>query len=212
MSATHSMAFVLHKIAPGINVGDVLGHYTVQASLGRGNFSSVWLAEHKDQQQDHPASQLVALKVLHATTSSTKSEPDFEMRLARKEIEALKTSNGSFLLPDEIIHDGLAGHLGLVFTQLCGPSVFKYAISCPGHRLPLTTAKRVITETIAALQFLHARGIGHGSEQVCHSAIHDTYLQFETSKRATYCLFQNRTKAFGMRTPCYNMRKLVCES
>jgi serine/threonine protein kinase len=60
------MAFVLDKIAAGFNVGDVLGHYTIQASLGRGNFSSVWLAEHKDQQQDRPASQLVALKVPHA--------------------------------------------------------------------------------------------------------------------------------------------------
>jgi serine/threonine protein kinase len=60
------MAFVLDKIAAGFNVGDVLGHYTIQASLGRGNFSSVWLAEHKNQQQDRPASQLVALKVPHA--------------------------------------------------------------------------------------------------------------------------------------------------
>jgi serine/threonine protein kinase len=176
MGAIHSMTFILDKIAPGIDVGGVLGHYTIRARLGRGNFSTVWLAEHQVREQDRQASQSVALKVLHASIPSTEEGLDFELRLARKEIEELKTPNGSFLLPDETVHDGSTGHLGLVSTQLCGPSAFEYAISCPGHRLPRTMAKRIITEAIAALHFLHEHGIGHGGEQAFRSAMHDTYL------------------------------------
>jgi hypothetical protein len=120
----------------------------------------------------------------------------------------MKTSRASFLLPDEIRS---TGHLGLVFTQLCGPSVFEYAISCPGRRLPWKKAKRIITDTITGLHFLHGHGIGNGGEQAFRSAAHDTDLWYKTSKRAISCSSQIPVRYFTTRISCYDMRRLVRE-
>jgi hypothetical protein len=124
----------------------------------------------------------------------------------------MKTSQGFFLLFDEIVHNESTGHLGLVFTQLCGPSVFEYAIGCPGRRLPWKKAKRIITDTITCLHFLHGHGIGNGGEQAFRSATHDTDLWYKTSNRAISCSSQIPVRHFTTRIPCYDMRRLICES
>lgn len=158
------MASVPNDTVLGIERGDVFGRYTIWARLGRGNSSSVWLAERTVMRQGREASHSVALKVLIAPNSSIAAGSDFEQQLARREIEALRIPDDCLLIPDDVIYEGLSGRLGLLFTQLCGPSVSEYSISCPDRRLPWSMAKRTITDAIAALQFLHAHGVGHGGE------------------------------------------------
>jgi hypothetical protein len=83
----------------------------------------------------------MALKILSTSTPSAEKGSDFELRLARKRIEELKTPNGSPLIPDDIVHDGSTGHFGLSSTELHGPNVFEYVISYSHRRLPWTMAK-----------------------------------------------------------------------
>jgi serine/threonine protein kinase len=160
--------------------------YRVRVQLGKGNFSSVYLAEHIDTVHSE-SSPLVVLKVPQPSVMARFGVADFELKLARKEIANLRrnqfTSNSALnadgfaklLLPDDAIGSGQLGYAALLFTDLCGPSVFEYTRGLSGTHLPWAKAQQTIADVVDALLFLHANGIGHGGKHRLEEQEHTPY-------------------------------------
>ena len=166
---------LFHTETKSVSPGDVLsdGRFQMLAKIGRGAFSSVWVAESTTcDGAKHGQRQLVALKIIEPWAESGNA---FEYRLAKKEVAKLRccldgaSQNDAaerLLLPQEVFEFesqlSQQRHSALVFDWVCGPSVFEYAKGCKNGALPWSMGKRAIADAIAALDFLHQHSIGHG--------------------------------------------------
>lgn len=140
------------------------GYYRVLVQIGRGHYSTVWLASHTQTARQ----QVVAIKI---PKESARSNSDFEVNLARQEIPCLAASHNDeetlakFLLPTETMRIDSLNCTALVFNDLCGPSVHEFAKGSPDSRLPCAMARRAISDVVDAVEFLHRHDIGHGGEK-----------------------------------------------
>ncbi|KAK4163967.1 Serine/threonine-protein kinase [Cladorrhinum sp. PSN259] len=143
-----------------VRIGDVFngGKYRVLRKLGYGVYSTVWLA------CDLKTKQHVALKIL--TSESYGSEHDtFELDILRR-IRTLGTShrgaNHVLGLLDEFEHRGPNGNHMCLFVKPMGPDMTKYRRLFPKARIPLPMVKKIATQLLLALEFLHDKcGIIH---------------------------------------------------
>ncbi|KAK0643307.1 serine kinase [Cercophora newfieldiana] len=143
-----------------VRIGDVFngGKYRVLRKLGYGVYSTVWLA------CDLKTKQHVALKIL--TSESYGSEHDtFELDILRH-IRILGTShrgaNHVLGLLDEFEHRGPNGNHMCLVVKPMGPDMTKYRRLFPKARIPLFMVKKIATQLLLALEFLHDKcGIIH---------------------------------------------------
>jgi serine/threonine-protein kinase SRPK3 len=153
--------------------------YELLTELGQGYYSTVWLArqerrgkaERKDslvnsksQLQTGP-SKLVAIKIRKSNLPSL-SHPDksLEEKLASRFSSDAITHHILLPISSTLIPCPITTTLQrvIVLPRICGPSIFEYARGLPSARLPLSSAKLAIVQTIAGLHWLHAQHIGHG--------------------------------------------------
>ncbi|KAM7186317.1 Serine/threonine-protein kinase [Naviculisporaceae sp. PSN 640] len=154
----------LSRYSPGgyhpVRVGDLFddGKFKVLQKLGYGVYSTVWLA------CDLQTKQHVALKVLTADSFGSKHDT-FELDILRH-IRGLDTPHLGVShvlgLLNEFEHRGPNGnHICLVFKPM-GPDMTKYRRLFPKARIPLPMVKRIATQLLLALDFLHDKcGVIH---------------------------------------------------
>ncbi|KAH7309688.1 serine protein kinase [Stachybotrys elegans] len=160
----------VEKYRPGgyhpVNLGDTFkdGQYKVIRKLGEGSYSTVWLA------QDTLSGTCVALKIIVSEISQNSSES----RVLRHLLQATRGREYVTELLDEFYHDGPNGRHKCLCFEPMGPSVNSMVEELPQFkprkrdmkiRYPPWMAKRILKQSLKALEFLHSQGIAHGDFQ-----------------------------------------------
>ncbi|KAJ7352216.1 kinase-like domain-containing protein [Mycena albidolilacea] len=133
-----------------IRIGCVLGsppRYRIINKLGRGAFSTVWLA------RDLIESRNVALKIIQADRTSDSKEPTILQRLKAPDAEDPRVIQ----LLDVFAHASPNGtHQVLVMEPVHPIDFMRYSAFRP------IFTREVVYQTIQGLAFIHNRGIAHG--------------------------------------------------
>ncbi|KAJ7871800.1 kinase-like domain-containing protein [Mycena olivaceomarginata] len=138
----------LCPISLGLSIGPGSPpRYHIVAKIGRGSFSTVWLAH------DYDASRNVALKILAAEALATSKEVEM--------LERLKASGGPeqhvVELLDAFDHPSANGlHRVLVMEP-----VLKFDLRLSSDYSPMV-GREAIRQMIAGVAFIHGRGVVHG--------------------------------------------------
>ena len=139
-----------------MHLGDEFGNrrYKVVNKLGRGPFSTVWLAKDTAHQI------YVAMKVLTGDAPINPMETELPSML-----NAPDYGDGRKFIstPSDVfnIHGPNGLHKCLVLPAT-GPSIFDYSENVKPLYLPLKVAKRAVLETAKGIEYLHRNKIGHG--------------------------------------------------
>ncbi|KZT69697.1 kinase-like protein [Daedalea quercina L-15889] len=163
--------------------------YKVVHKLGFGGSSTVWLA--RDQHSSPGV--LVALKAMHASTSTTDPSEIPEI-VVPETLQAAHSASGSFqAVTDHFVVDGPNGTHHFLVSPFAGPSVLAMSDS-PGRvagsrRLRGDLARSVARQTAATLHYMHSAGFVHGdlttsnilfrvAEHVLHWSDSQVYAHF----------------------------------
>ncbi|WP_052888990.1 serine/threonine-protein kinase [Thermogemmatispora carboxidivorans] len=130
----------------------VLGDYELIRKLGRGGFSTVYLARHRLLSRWST----VALKRLQTPLDTAEAREQF-----RAEVRLLERLSHSHILPllDAGIDQQDCPYLVTPYAE--GGSLRQHLRSAAGHPLPLSESLQILAQIGAALQYAHERGIIH---------------------------------------------------
>ncbi|KAF8066651.1 kinase domain-containing protein [Lyophyllum atratum] len=150
----------LEQYEPGgyhpVHLGDEFqGRYCIVHKLGFGSYSTVWLA------RDLQANRFVALKFIIADAS----EENGETRI----LHHISTSNPSHpgrryvtKLLDSFEVRGPNGLHRCLVTEVAGPSIGQAKHVNDNNHLPVPIARKVASQCVQGLAFLHSCGVVHG--------------------------------------------------
>ncbi|RDK36420.1 kinase-like protein [Aspergillus phoenicis ATCC 13157] len=153
----------LSSYGPGgyhpVSLGDIFkdGRYEIHHKLGWGGFSTVWLAN------DRENNQWVSLKIMRADTSQGSREL-YHLNLLADRSQGKPSAKYIVSVLDSFTHEGPNGtHLCIVF-ELLGPSVDKvvddyYSF---GDDLETDIILRMSEQLLEAVSLIHEAGMGHG--------------------------------------------------
>lgn len=134
-----------------ICIGDLLKQrYQVIHKLGRGGFSTVWLAHDLEAEQD------VALKVLCSAGHSMEYETHQHIARSVQDCSRLVLCQDQFVLSR--MDDGVEYRHTVLVLPLRGPSLFTFHIET---KRPLTCRMSAAKQLLQAVSSLHDAGLVH---------------------------------------------------
>ncbi len=141
--------FQVYKLLQGITLGLVLGHYQIQAPLGRGGMGAVYLA------LDTRTGQHVALKILPPKTARTK-----ERLLARfqREMELSQKVKDPHLA--RTVEADVFQNIHFIAMEFI-PGQTLYRVVTGQGTLTVPRASHLFAETASALAHAHGQGLIH---------------------------------------------------
>ncbi|PNS20574.1 hypothetical protein CAC42_301 [Sphaceloma murrayae] len=146
------------------------GRYEVQAKLGFGDSSTVWLA------RDHEQSRWVALKVKMADARPHTEHTVLEHLRRRAGSQSLESSVVRFF--DTFLFSGTNGMHRCLVLELLGPDVVTAARAlCSDDRFPAARAAAISKQLLHALQFVHAGDVWHLNIKRNKILLHLPHLQ-----------------------------------
>jgi serine/threonine protein kinase len=133
-------------------IGETIGKYQVEESLGRGGMAEVYRAYQKNLDRN------VAIKIMHAFLAD---EEGFLARFQR-EAKAMAALNHAHIVSvyDFDVQDGIY----YIVMEFVGGGTLKQrleALARQGNRLPLSETVRLVLEIADALAYAHSRGMVH---------------------------------------------------
>ncbi len=135
-------------------IGKTLGRVHIESLLARGGMAEVYLGTHTTLQRK------VAVKILRSYyTDDPRLRPLERFELEARAVAKLRHPNIVQVFDFDTVED----QPYLVMEYIPGPPLSKYlaALHSRGDRLGLPLISRLLTQTAAALQYAHERGVIH---------------------------------------------------
>lgn len=147
-----------------VHIDDVLqSRYQVLNKLGYGSYGTAWLVE------DLTSGRLASLKIL-ASDVSTNSEAGILRHLEQHNPSNFVQDGRQFVvkLLDDFKIEGPNGTHQCIVTEVLGPSLTSGTELVYGEeRFPIGVAKRLVSEVLRGVEFLHSKGVIHGGKSPC---------------------------------------------
>ncbi|GLB39473.1 putative protein kinase [Lyophyllum shimeji] len=150
----------LEQYSPGgyhpVHINDQIhGRYRIVHKLGFGSYSTVWLA--RDEQE----MRFVALKIIIAAASGESRETQILRHLSAGNPAHPGRRYVTILLDSFEIQGPNGSHRCLV-TEVAGSSVGTVRYEADGNKLPVPVARKIASQFLQGLQYLHSCGVVHG--------------------------------------------------